>query len=99
MESTDGGNFPSVEFQYTEDDYSAAYQLGFSLTRRGLLFYILFILLICIAAFFITSMLETPFWFQLSLPICMAFGVALYGLAIWAFAFPWVGRRTYARYP
>jgi hypothetical protein len=51
MQSTDGGNIPAVEFQYTKDDFYAAYQLGCSLTRRGLLFCILLTLLICIGEF------------------------------------------------
>ncbi|MBO0754449.1 MAG: YcxB family protein [Bradyrhizobiaceae bacterium] len=96
MESADGGNFPAVEFQYTKDDFSAAYQLGCSLTRRGLLFCILFILLICIAVFLYEG---SPLWFQLSLLACMALGVAPCVLALRAFLWPWIGRRTYSRYP
>ncbi|HEY2528600.1 MAG TPA: YcxB family protein [Xanthobacteraceae bacterium] len=99
MESTDGSNFPAVEFQYTKDDFSAAYQLGCSLTRRGLLFFILIILSMCIAASFTSFIQRTPLWFQLSLPAGMALGAALWVLAIRAFAWSWIGRRTYARYP
>jgi hypothetical protein len=99
MESTDGSNFPAVEFQYTKDDFAAAYRLGFSLARRGLLFFILIILSMCMAAFFTSFILGTPLWFQLSLPACMALGAGLWVSAIRAFAFPWIGRRTYARYP
>ena len=52
MERAERHDYPSVEVQYTKEDFVAAYQLSTSFTRRGWLLLILCILLICIAAFF-----------------------------------------------
>jgi hypothetical protein len=101
MESTDGGNFPAVEFQYTKDDFSAAYQLGCSLTRRGLLFCVLLILLICIGEFLLIHEGNEggSLWFRLSLPARTALAVAPCLIAVRAFLWLWIGRLTYARSP
>src|SRR5262249_35398461 len=99
MERADRHDYPSVEVQYTKDDYVAAYQLATSFTRRGWLFLILSILLICIAAFFFFRYDGAPLRLQLLVPVYIALGYALYGLAARGLAVPWLGRRAYARQP
>ena len=68
MERGDRHDYPSVEVQYTKDDYVAGYQLATSFTRRGWLIVILSILLICIAAFFFFRYDGAPLRLQLLVP-------------------------------
>ena len=99
MERADRHDFPSVEVQYTKDDYVAGYQLATSFTRRGWLIVILSVLLICIAAFFFFRYDGASLRLQLLVPVYIALGYAVYGLAARGLAVPWLGRRAYARQP
>ena len=99
MERAERHDYPSVEVQYTKDDFVVAYRLASSFTRRGWLFLILSILLICIAAFFFFRYDGAPLRLQLLVPVYIALGYALYGLAARGLAVPWLGRRAYARQP
>ena len=85
--------------QYTKDDFVVAYRLASSFTRRGWLFLILSILLICIAAFFFFRYDGAPLRLQLLVPVYIALGYALYGLAARGLAVPWLGRRAYTGQP
>jgi hypothetical protein len=99
MERADRQDYPSVEVQYTKEDFVVAYRLATSFTRRGWLFLVLSILLICIAAFFFFRFDGAPLRLQLLVPVYIVFGYALYGLAARGLAVPWLGRRAYARQP
>ena len=99
MERADRHDYPSVEVHYTKDDYVAGYQLATSFTRRGWLIVILSILLICIAAFYFFRYDGASLRLQLLVPVYIALGYALYGLAARGLAVPWLGRRAYARQP
>jgi hypothetical protein len=99
MERANRHDYPSVEVQYTKEDFVAAYQLSTSFTRRGWLLLILCILLICIAAFFFFRYEGASLRFQLLVPLYIALGYGLYGLAARGLAVPWLGRRAYARQP
>jgi len=99
MERADRHDYPSVEVQYTKEDFVVAYRLASSFTRRGWLFLILSILLICIAAFFFFRYDGAPLRLQLLVPVYIVFGYALYGLAARGLGVPWLGRRAYAGQP
>ena len=99
MERADRHDYPSVEVQYTKDDYVAGYQLATSFTRRGWLIVILSVLLICIAAFFFFRYDGASLRLQLLVPVYIALGYALYGLAARGLAVPWLGRRAYTGQP
>jgi hypothetical protein len=99
MERADRHDYPSVEVQYTKEDFVAAYQLSTSFTRRGWLFLILCILLTCIAAFFFFRYDGASLRLQLLVPVYIVLGYALYGLAARGLGVPWLGRRAYARQP
>jgi hypothetical protein len=99
MATVDNDGHPSVEFQATKDDFAAAYQLHFVLTRSGWLFCILLVSISCAAMLFFLHYANAPFWVQLLLPVSMMLGGALAGTAAWAVFAPWLGRRTYARQP
>ena len=99
METADNDGRPLFEFQFTRDDFAAAYQLHFVPTRSGGLLCALIVLAACTAVFFFLRYDNAPLWFQLLLPVCMALGGALAAIAAWAIFAPWLGRRTYARQP
>ena len=99
METADNNGHPSVEFQSTKDDFAAAYQLHFVLSRSGWLFCTLFVLVSCGAMLLFLRYENAPFWVQLLLPVSMMLGGALAGIVAWAVFAPWLGRRIYARQP
>jgi hypothetical protein len=99
MKAVDNDSHPSAEFQLTKDDFAAAYQLHFVLTRSGWLFCALFVSASCTAMLFLLRYENAPLWVQLLLPVFMMLGGALAGTAAWAVFAPWLGRRTYARQP
>jgi hypothetical protein len=96
MEGANRHDYPSVEVQYTKEDFVAAYQLSTSFTRRDWLFLILSILLICIAAFFFFRYDGASLRLQLLVPVYIVLGYGLYGLAARTVGVRWLGRRAYA---
>lgn len=99
METASSDGHPSVELQATKDDFAAAYQLHFAMTRRGWLFCVVFIAVSCAGMFLLLRNDDAPLWVQLLLPVSMMLGGGLAGLFAWAVFAPWIGRRTYARQP
>ncbi|HEU4378564.1 MAG TPA: YcxB family protein [Hyphomicrobiaceae bacterium] len=99
MEAADSQAQPSVEFQATRDDFAAAYQLHFALTRGRWLFCALFVSASCAGMFFFLWHDNAPFWLQLLLPLAVASSGAIAGFFAWAVFAPWLGRRTHARQP
>jgi hypothetical protein len=90
---------PSVEYQYTKDDYATAFQLHFTPTRFGWSICALIILIMFIALFFFLRAESASLWFQILLPVGAALGGVLGGFIGWAVICPWNGRRTYAKQP
>jgi hypothetical protein len=99
MATVDNDGHPSVEFHASKDDFAAAYQLHFALTRGRWLFCILFVSASCAGMFLFLWHDNAPFWLQLLLPLAILLGGTIAGLFSWAVFAPWLGRRTYARQP
>ena len=68
METADSDGHPSVEFQATKDDFAAAYQLHFALTRRRWLICALIVSASRTAMLLLLHHDNAPFWVQLLVP-------------------------------